>query len=125
MILYYFNYKKKFFIPDYHRFSIFNTPLTERIRKRRAFADNELNSTIPPVTLFPYLMQENEFIATQYLDLTIRKINENRMNCNLVEDIQNNQDDTCQAAGTDSEIIENVKKPKLSFSIASIIGLNE
>lgn len=75
-------------------------------------------------------MRENEFIATQYLDLTIRKINENKIIKSNNNKIDYNMllppSASCQVVTTNSETIEiNVKKPKLSFSIASIIGLNE
>lgn len=76
-------------------------------------------------------MRENEFIATQYLDLTIRKINENRnknnTNCNTIECDKMIPSASSQVVTTHSEKIDgdNVKKPKLSFSIASIIGLND
>jgi hypothetical protein len=40
-------------LPGYRRISFYNSPLTDRIRKRKAFADTELNSTsipLPPAT---------------------------------------------------------------------------
>ncbi|XP_039439103.1 doublesex- and mab-3-related transcription factor 2 [Culex pipiens pallens] len=89
----------------------FESPLTERIRKRRAFADSHLMSApilvklpspppaAPPLVVVPFkpvMLPPLEFVQQSLIEQHLRRI------------------------GTGSEL---PSKPKLSFSIESIIGV--
>jgi hypothetical protein len=70
MILFNIPYVDLFFFcfTGYRRISFYNSPLTDRIRKRKAFADTELNSSsIPlPTTLSPHHQFSSFNAATNY-----------------------------------------------------------
>ncbi|XP_073829639.1 doublesex-Mab related 11E [Musca autumnalis] len=115
-------------------FSAWNSPLVERIRKRRAFADPELNQVSdatllnaaavvsqiaqPQPMLYDYEVLQNSYLLAYPAATSMPVINPNFISpyVSPVHETPEVADEVPQTAVS--------KKPKLSFSIDAIMGIN-
>ena len=110
--------KNLVFISGYRKIPLFNSPITDRIRKRRTFADNELmDARLLPIATPPFL-----FGMSQKLEYGpyFRHLGGERVESppNWDGYVETNLSET--AENPESQL---PKRPKLSFSIEAIIGI--
>lgn len=105
-------------IQGYRRFPQYNTPISDRIRKRRAFADKELDSQ--NLVHLPFLQQQHQ-------QLNLFTTNNNYLHSPT--DFINYSTESPkirvlqESELMETEVITTTTRPKLSFSIESIIGI--
>lgn len=103
------------FFQGYRRFPQYNSPITDRIRKRRAFADKELDSQDLVHLFVPQQHQQyNMFTTNNYLHSPTDFINYSESP--KIRVLQ-------ESELMETEVITKPTRPKLSFSIESIIGI--
>ncbi|KAL5276801.1 DMRT2 family protein [Megaselia abdita] len=120
------NIMEKSVLEEYTRYTPFhNSPIMERIRKRKAFADRELDAAIDKTILvsaansaalnnvpsnhFPEYLQQFMFTQSSYCPAVPK------------EDSVDLEDEQISVDDETTEAVS--KRPKLSFSIESIIGV--
>ncbi|XP_061386085.1 doublesex- and mab-3-related transcription factor 2 [Musca vetustissima] len=116
-------------------FSAWNSPLVERIRKRRAFADPELNQvsdvtllnaaavvsqiTQPQTMIYEYETLQNNYLLSYPAAATISMPT---INANFMHPYVTPVQETTATVEEVPQTVVSSKKPKLSFSIDAIMG---